>query len=95
MGVGTATKDTWEHYTITMKRSTSTISIYRDGEFKGSKVVAEFPPADTQQRVLFGANEGSSGAISPYRAKWRDIRFYNRILTDEEIATLSTNLDRS
>lgn len=95
MGVGTATKDTWEHYTITMKRSTSTISIYRDGVFKGSKVVAEFPPADTQRRVLFGANEGSVGAISPYRAKWRDIRFYNRILTDDEIATLSTNLDRS
>jgi hypothetical protein len=95
MGVGTATKDIWEHYTITMKRSTSTISIYRDGVFKGSKVVAEFPPADTQSRVLFGANEGAQGAITPYRAKWRDIRFYNRILTDEEIATLSTNLDRS
>jgi len=95
MNVGVSSKDVWEHYTLVLDRTDNSISYYKDGVFKGKKSnLVEFPPADTSLRILVGAVEGSYGAITPHRAMWRDIRFYKRILTDDEIATISNEVNR-
>lgn len=96
-GLGATVKDTWEHYALTFNKATGTVQIFKDGSYKTQKTGITEWPTDTSLSTMIGAKNGNSPttAISPYRAKWRDVRFYKRILSDSEINQLSTDLNRT
>lgn len=95
-GGDAAVKSTWEHYAIKLERATNLLTYYQNGQKVGTKVLTEFPPADSDLSTFVGVKSGANQqAISPFRARWRDIRFYKRLLTDEEVLQVNNELDRS
>ena len=94
VGLGESVKDTWEHYALTFHKATGTVKVFKDGSYKTMKAGITEWPTNTSLATMIGAKQGNP-AMAPYRAKWRDVRFYKRILSDQEINQLSTDLNRN
>lgn len=85
--------DTWIHIFLTWNINTRTLSLYKDGEFKGSKTFSSF--SDGVSRVLslnsslvYGGN-GPGVSVPIY---CNDIRIYDHCLSQAEIKEISKAL---
>ena len=79
----------WHHVALTYDQSaTGTVSLYVDGVLAASQPNAAAWSWPATQELEFGRSHDTYW--QPYAGEMDDIRVYNRILTDAEVATIGT-----
>ncbi len=79
--------DVWENYVVTFNRTTSTVTVYRDGVLSNSGTVAL--PSLTADWV-FGHNQGPGNTNGSWHGALDEIQVYNRILSPTEVSQLAS-----
>lgn len=86
---GTIADSNWHLYTCTYDATTNARRFFIDGRLAGSDTSAADFAGNSQ--VTIGSRSDSQSRL---QGNLNDIRFYNRALTDGEVAALATELDR-
>ena len=83
-GEWSVTQGKWHHVALTFQGATSTMKFYLDGDLKhlGNPTF----PGWFNNTITLGGSYGVQGLIDDYIGLIDDVRLYNRILTDDEMA---------
>ncbi|MTE26690.1 LamG-like jellyroll fold domain-containing protein [Winogradskyella ouciana] len=83
--------NTWTHLVATFDDATKTVKLFQDGQILGSSVLS-VSPTDGGQDLRIGHPATTDGQDEPFTGQIDEVRIWNRVLSETEIASSNSNL---
>lgn len=83
--------NTWTHLVATFDDATKTVKLFQDGQILGSSVLS-VSPTDGGQDLRIGHPATTDGQDEPFTGQIDEVRIWNKVLSETEIASSNSNL---